>query len=63
MLYTISINKEELADEIHDIVMDIVGDALDFKYGRDSDMNYARDADLKITELINKIYINNDSNK
>lgn len=55
-------NREELADAIHDIVMDSVSDALDFKYGRDSDIQYAREADLAIIELINKIF-ENDSNK
>lgn len=62
MLYTINMNREELADAIHDIVMNSVSDALDFKYGRDSDMQYAREADLAIIELMNKIF-ENDSSK
>lgn len=54
----LNITKEELFDEIHDIVMDSVNDALDFKYGRDSDMQYAKEADSKITELLDRIYEN-----
>lgn len=52
----LNITKEELFDKIHDIVMDSVNDALDFRYGRDSDMQYAKEADLKIDELLNRVY-------
>ena len=58
MLYTINIEKDFLLDEIHDIVMDSVNGALDFKYGRDSDMQYAKEADLKIKDLLDRIYEN-----
>lgn len=58
----LNITKEELFDEIHDIVMDSVNDALDFKYGRNSDMQYAKEADLKIAELLNKVYEEKGSN-